>query len=366
MKFIPWGKPKLDFTDKSFLIKAFDSNWISDGYYISKLENKFNKFLINKKTLLVNNGTAAIQLAYLALDLKKNDEIILPGYAYMAAANLAVQMGFRPVFADVDLDTYCIDVASIKKKISKKTKLIVAINTYGNVCDFKDLIFLAKDKGINVLEDAAESLGSTYEKKQSGSFGDISTFSFQATKTITCGEGGMVAIEKNKKNLFNKSKLFRSHGIDTKRYYHKVPGNNFRFTNLQASLLYSQFNRLKLIKNERVEIYNNYLNFFTKIKDIKIQKFNKNVDPIVWTFALTLNHKKKLKRDKLIAQLLKRNIESRNGFYSPTKLKIYKNFRTSINNSDFLSDNVICLPLYPGLSRKNIEYIATNFIDLIN
>lgn len=156
MKYISWAKPKLELLDKKNLNNAFNSNWISDGYYIKVLEKKFNKFLINKNTLLVNNGTSAIQLAYLALELKKNDEIIIPGYGYMAAANLALQMGFKPVFADVDLDTFCIDVNDIKNKISKKTKLIVAINTYGNVCEFDEINFFAKKKGIMVLEDAAE------------------------------------------------------------------------------------------------------------------------------------------------------------------------------------------------------------------
>lgn len=367
MKYISWAKPKLELLDKKNLNNAFNSNWISDGYYIKVLEKKFNKFLINKNTLLVNNGTSAIQLAYLALELKKNDEIIIPGYGYMAAANLALQMGFKPVFADVDLDTFCIDVNDIKNKISKKTKLIVAINTYGNVCEFDEINFFAKKKGIMVLEDAAESLGSTYNNKQSGFFGDISTFSFQATKAITCGEGGLVTINKKEKKIFNYLKLYKSHGVEKKKYFHIVPGNNFRLTNLQASMLYSQLRRLTLIKKERKKIFNLYTDLLKKKKEIKIQKFNDNVDPMFWTLALTLNVKKKIKRDKLMTLLMKKNIETRNGFYSPNKLKIYKKFKMiKFNNSDYLADNIICFPLYPGLSEKQIQYITKSFLELLN
>ena len=253
MKFIPWAKPNLNRLDKKFLLKSFDSNWISSGNFVNKLENSFAKFLKSKKTLTVNNGTSAIHIIYLALNLKRGDEIILPAYGYMAASNLALQMGIKPVFVDVDYETFCINVNKIRKKITKKTKLIVAINTYGNVCDFKELKRIRKETGIFILEDAAESLGSTLNDRQSGTFGDFGTFSFQATKNITTGEGGMVVT--NNKEIYQKMNLYRNHGIYKERYLHLLPGNNFRLTNLQASIGFSQLKRIKLIKKRRKEIF---------------------------------------------------------------------------------------------------------------
>ena len=123
MKFIPWAKPNLNRLDKKFLLKSFDSNWISSGNFVDKLENSFAKFLKSKKTLTVNNGTSAIHIIYLALNLKRGDEIILPAYGYMAASNLALQMGIKPVFVDVDYETFCINVNKIRKKITKKNKV---------------------------------------------------------------------------------------------------------------------------------------------------------------------------------------------------------------------------------------------------
>tara|TARA_S200000501_G_C20822312_1_gene743430 strand:- start:401 stop:1498 length:1098 start_codon:yes stop_codon:yes gene_type:complete len=365
MKFIPWAKPSLNRLDKKFLIKSFDSNWISGGNFVNKLENSFAKFLKSKKTLTVNNGTSAIHIIYLALNLKRGDEIILPAYGYMAASNLALQMGIKPVFVDVDHETFCINVNKIRKKITKKTKLIVAINTYGNVCDFKELKKIRKETGIFILEDAAESLGSTLNDRQSGTFGDFGTFSFQATKNITTGEGGIVVT--NNKEIYKKMSLYRNHGIYKERYLHIVPGNNFRLTNLQASIGFSQLKRIKLIKKRRNEIFFLYKELFRKNRNIKLQKFNQNVNPMVWTLAINLDYKKNLKRNKLIDLMMRRNIETRNGFYSPNRLRIYKKFKSNdLDISDKISENIICLPLYNALSNKNVKYIAKNFLELID
>ena len=366
MKLIPWAKPNLNKTDKKFLIKSFDSNWISDGYYVKKLESDFASFLKSKNTLTVNNGTSAIHVIYLALNLKMGDEIIFPGYGYMAASNIAIQLGLKPVFVDVDPETFCIDASKIKKKISKKTKLIVVINTYGNVCDFDEISQIRRETGIPVLEDAAESLGSTFKNKQSGTFGDFGTFSFQATKTITTGEGGILTTNSSAK-FFNRLKLYRNHGVEKVKYLHVLPGTNFRLTNLQAALGYSQLKRIKLIKKRRKEIFLLYKEIFKNNKNIQLQKFDKNINPLVWTMAICSNEKKRINRDRLITSMLKRNIETRNGFYSPNRLKIYSKFKSKeLVASDQISKNIICLPLYNSLSNKEIRYIANNFLELIN
>lgn len=364
MKLIPWARPSLNKIDKKFLIKSFDSNWISGGYFVNKLENDFTKFLKSKKTLTVNNGTSAIHIIYLALNLKKGDEIILPAYGYMAASNIALQLDLKPVFVDVDKDTFCIDVNKVQQKISKKTKLIVAINTYGNICNFTELNKIKIKTGIPILEDAAESLGSTYKNKQSGTFGDFGTFSFQATKNITTGEGGLITT--NNRIIYEKIKLYRNHGVDKIRYYHLLPGSNFRLTNIQASIGCSQLKRIKLIKKRREEIFFLYQDLFSKNKNIHLQKFNKDINPMYWTLAINLKNKN-FNRDKIIKMMLKRKIETRNGFYSPNRLKIYNKFKSNdLKISDSISKNIICLPLYNKLSNNDVEYIAKNFLELIS
>ena len=340
---IPWSRPDFHGKEEKYLRQALKSTWISDGEFIRSFEYKFSKFLKTKsKSITVSNCTTAIHLIYLTLGLKHGDEIILPGFGYMAAANIALQMGLKPIFADVDLDTFCVSYKSLKKKISKKTKLIVLIHTYGNICDMKPICNLAKEKKIPILEDCAESFGSKYNAKESGTFGQFATFSFQATKTITTGEGGMIVTKKNN-SFVKKLKSIKSHGVLKERYFHVYPGHNFRLTNLQAAVGCAQLNKFSEIKKERQRIYLQYKKLFKNIEGIKLQKFHKNVNPLVWTFAVVVDDKKFPQRDKLIKILKKKGIETRNGFYSPCRLPLYKKFKTDhLINSKFLSKNIIC------------------------
>ena len=246
---IPWSKPKLDKKDKYHLDKAFLSSWISGGPYVTKFQEKFKKVLNRKYTFATSNGTSAIHLALLSLNLKSKDEIIIPAFGYLAAANISKMMGLNVIFSDVDKKSYCISLDEIKSKISKKTKVVIIINTYGNMCEIDRIEKYLKKKKIVLIEDAAESLGSRYKKKRSGEVGDISTFSFHATKNITTGEGGMVLT--NNKKYAKKIELFRNHGVDKERYKHLVHGYNFRLSNLLASIGYSQSLKISNINKKK-------------------------------------------------------------------------------------------------------------------
>ncbi len=361
---IPWARPDFYGYEEKYVKQALKSTWISDGAFIKKFERNFSKYLKVKNSITVSNGTAAIHLIYLAMGLKKGDEIIVPGFGYMAAANLAIQMGLKPVFADVDLETFCVTAKNISEKITKKTKLIVIIHTYGNMCDLKPIINLSKKKNIVILEDSAESFGSTYNKKQSGTFGDIATFSFQATKTITTGEGGMI-VTKKRKSFSTKIRSYRSHGVTRKRYYHIYPGHNFRLTNVQAAIGCAQLKKFSKIKKERNRIYKRYKNLFEHVDGIKLQKFYNNVSPVVWTFAILIDERKFPQRDKIIKILKQKGIETRNGFYSPCRLPLYKKYKTGhLSNANNLSRNIICMPFFASLENKQIDYIYNQFIKL--
>lgn len=361
MKYIPWAKPKLTKLDIYNVKKTLESNWISGGSEVENFENNLKKFLGTKYLCVTNNGTSAIHLALLSINLKINDEIIVPGYGYMAAANIAKLMNLKIKFSDVDLKTFCIDLEHIKKLTTKKTKLIIVTHTYGNIHQIKEICRYAKKKKILILEDCAESLGSKYENKNCGNFGDIATFSFHATKTITTGEGGAVCSKNNK--FFQKMKLFRSHGVKKKRYLHLVPGHNFRLTNFQSALGNSQIKRLSLIKKKRKKIFNLYKHYL-KDSNLKLQFFSKKVSPNIWTFSILLDKRfNKIKRDKLIKELTKFGIETRNGFYCSNELKYFEKHRL-LKNSKSLSDRVINLPLFEELKIKEVKHIAINFLKL--
>jgi len=361
---IPWAKPSYYGYEKKYLNQALKSTWLSDGKFVKDLEKKICKFVNSKFAISVTSCTSALHLAYLALELKRGDEVIIPGYGYLAASNIALQMGLKPIFADVDLETFCITSQDIEKKITPKTKLIVVFNTYGNVCDLDPIMKIAKIKKIPVLEDAAESFGSLYKKKQSGTIADVGTYSFQATKIITTGEGGMVVTNKDK-NFVAKLKAYRSHGVKDKRYYHYFPGHNFRLTNIQAAIGCAQLKKISQIIFERSNIYNFYSNLFKNIDGLKLQIFSPKVKPVMWTFALVLDPKAFASRDKIIKILKTKGIETRNGFYSPNFLTLYKRYNTNnLKNSAKLSKNIICLPFFTSLKEREMEYIAKTLLNL--
>ena len=167
----------------------------------------------------------------------------------------------------------------------------------------------------------------------------------------------MILCKKNK-SFINKIRSLRSHGVHKKRYLHIYPGHNFRLTNLQAAVGCAQLKKFNLIKKERKRIYNFYKKLFNDFKGVKIQKFKSNIDPVVWTFALVINEKIFPKRDQIMKILYRNGIETRNGFYSPCRMKLYKKFKTShLKNSNYLSRKIICLPFYTSLKNSQIKII---------
>ncbi|MCA9130864.1 MAG: aminotransferase class I/II-fold pyridoxal phosphate-dependent enzyme, partial [Planctomycetales bacterium] len=232
--FIPWATPSYWGREREYVNDALESVWISGGPYVDRFELEFANALGVAHAITVSNGTTALHLAMLGLEIEPGDEVILPGFGFMAAANIVLHMGARPVFADVDPATWCMDPESVAAKVSNRTKAIVPIHTYGCAADLSSLRNLCMSKGIALIEDAAEALGTKFGGLQVGTVGAVGTFSFHATKTITTGEGGMVTT--NDDALNERMRLFRNHGMSGRRYYHHVAGHNFRMTNLQAAL----------------------------------------------------------------------------------------------------------------------------------
>ena len=350
-----WSKPNLNKKDLAHLNYSFKSNWISGGQYINKFENKLRNILKVKNISLTSSGTTAIHLAFLALELKKNDEIIVPGYGYLVAANIAKLLGLKIIFADVDPNTFCVRELDIKKVVTKRTKAIVIIHTYGNMCEVDKIKIFTKKKKIFLIEDAAEALASKFKSKFSGTIADIGIYSFHATKNITTGEGGAV-IAKDKK-IADRLKLYGNHGVLKKRFYHLVPGHNFRLSNLLASIGYSQLMRIKKISNNRKKLFSIYKKYLNKNK-FQLQLINKKVDFVPWTLSIKINNKfTQTYRDKIIKLLYKKGIEARNGFYSPSELPIFP--KKKLTNCLMLSRRVICLPFYEGLTEAQVRYICS-------
>ena len=359
---IPWAKPDFWGLEEKYLVEALHSTWISGGPFVERLEREVGTLSGSPFAISVSNGTTAIHLVYLSMGLQPKDEVIVPGFCYLAAANIALQMGATPVFAEVDPDTFCVTADAIEAVITPRTKLIVVVHTYGNVCEMDKIMSLSERKGLIVLEDAAESFASKYKGRMSGTIAQIGTYSFQATKTITTGEGGMVLT--NDKTLAQKMLLYRTHGVLGRRYWHELPGHNFRLTNLQAALGCAQFERLELIIRERKRVHQKYISVLKGISGLHLQTFLPEVDPVLWALALKLDPSAYPQgRDKVIEQLATEGIETRNGFYAASQLPIYSGCR-ALPVCESLADNVISLPTFPSLQDSQIDFIASKIIEL--
>jgi perosamine synthetase len=364
MEFIPWAKPSLWGNEQKYISEALESTWISSGPFVERFERVFKEYSDVQYVLATSNGTTALHLAYLALGLGSGDEIIVPGFAFMAAANMALNVGAKPIFADVDPDTWCVTADSIERCITPQTKAIVPIHTYGDVCDMDSILDLAKKHNLPVIEDTAEAFTSRYKGNLAGTMADMGTYSFQATKTITTGEGGMVTTENEE--LYNKMILHRSHGMLRKTFYwHEVPGQNFRLTNLQAAMGVAQMEKLETIITQRKRVCVSYIEQLSGIEGFHLQYFPPEVDGLPWTIALKLDPKAFPQgRDNVMQQMRELQIETRPGFYAASLMKhIYPN-AALLPVSEEVSRQVVSLPTFPSLHDDQIEYISARLIGL--
>lgn len=358
---IPIAKPYIEKDDIYFAIKALKSQWISSrGPFVGMFENQFKKFLGGGYPVAVSNGTTALELGIKSLGIKAGDEIIVPNFTFAASINAILNCGATPVLVDVEDKTWTIKFSEIKKKITRKTKAIMIVHVYGQACKIDEIKALAKKKNFFIIEDCAESLGAKYKNRLVGLDGDCSCHSFFANKTITTGEGGMVVF-RNKK-FCEKAKVIKNHGMSKKKYYHEHIGSNYRLTNLQAAIGFSQTKKIKKLLLARKKIFHCYDsllddNFFYKIpsNDWSVNSY--------WLYYVIV--KKKIDRNKVIAKLLSKGIEVTPTFYPLHLMKIYKKFSKGLyKNSEKIGFNGICLPS-SGISLTDQKYIVKTLMKAI-
>ena len=371
-KFIPVNIPKLYNSEKTNVINCVRTNWISsEGKFVKEFEKKFSQYNSRKFGVAVSSGTAALEVAIKALNLKKNSEVIIPSFSIIATALCVVKCGLKPILVDCSLSTWNMDPKKVIKKISKKTSAIIITHIYGLPVDLQKIMNVAKKKNIKIIEDAAEVIGLKYKNRMCGSFGDVSTFSFYANKHITTGEGGMIVT--NKKDIYEKCKSLRNLSFSKSyfdRYNHDDIGWNYRMTNMQAALGCGQLKSINKIVKRKREIGNLYYKHLKKNKHLLFQE-NKNSysKNIYWVFGVLLKKNSRSKRDFLMRALLKNKIDTRPFFLSMNKQKIFKKMKifskSKMPNSEYLSNNGFYLPSGLGISNNEIRYVCTTLNQLL-
>jgi len=356
-------EPDIGLRDKFSVLKALNSNQISGtSDYIKDFENLVKEKFNREYAVAVSNGSVALDLALLNIEISNGDEVILPSFTIISCLSAVIRSGAKPVFCDVDKLSWNMTLEDIKPLVSKKTKAIIMVHTYGLTAEIAPIMEYCSKKNIVIIEDAAESHGQMYDKKYCGSFGKISTFSFYANKHITTGEGGMVLTDDKKvyKNLLQMRNLdFTSE----KRYYHNNLFWNYRLGSLQAALGISQLNKLeKTIQNKIIQ-GGYYIKLLSQYQDkftLPLVK-HKNVINNFWVFGLVLNNGDI--RDKLIKKLYNKDIETR-PFFFPLHLQpvLNQNNRKVLKVTENIARNGLYIPIGKHIDRKKQRHIVDNLV----
>lgn len=363
-KVIPVNSPVITLADAKNVFYTAKTGWVSSaGQQIEDFEDSFSKFIGLKNATSVSSGTAALEIVIKALGIKKGDEVIIPNFTIISNALCVIKQGATPVFVDCNRFDWNMKIEDIEKKITKKTKAIIATHIYNYPLDIEKIKKISKSYKITLIEDAAEVLGHKFKKKYCGSFGDVSIFSFYANKHITTGEGGMIL--SNNKFFINKCRSLKNLCFGkNNRFDHDDIGWNYRMTNLQASLGLSQLKRIKNIIKIKKKIGNTYYQFLKNNNNIYIPSpINKNFENIYWVVGIVLDKNCKMDANTFAKKLLNKNIETRPFFFPMNKQKILKklklvNKNEKFPNSEYISKYGIYLPSSINLKYFQIKYIC--------
>lgn len=357
-RFLPVAEPSLQGNELAYVIDCVKSGWVSSlGEYIPRFEAEFAAFCGTRYGVAVSNGTAALHLALAVLGIGSGDEVILPTLTFIATANAVHYTGATPVFVDSEASTWNLDPQDVARRITPRTKAIIPVHLYGHPADMQPILDLARDKGIFVLEDAAEAHGALYRGKCVGSLGILNSFSFYGNKIITTGEGGILTTDDAM--LAERARFLRDHAMSAeKRYWHPEVGYNYRMTNLQAALGVAQMENIeKFIARKRwmAQVYNQLLG---DLPGIVLPPEASWATSVYWMYSILVTEVFPLSRDELQDRLRSQGIDSRPFFYPIHTLPAYRREDVAFPVAGCLSRQGINLPSGVNLSEEDLLRVA--------
>ena len=364
-KMIPINKPWIDEEEKHEVLSVLEDNALTTaardgGRRVRDFELQMKDYLKAKHVLAVNSGTAALYAALLAAGIKPDDEVLIPSFTFVATANAVVAAGARPVFVDITRDTYTIDTSDLKSKITKKSKVVIPVHLYGHPADMDEITELADKHGIDVIEDACQSLGSTYKKRQTGTFGAMGCFSMYASKVVTAGEGGAISTDNDE--LADKIKMIRNHGM-IEGYDTKILGLNLRMPELSAAVAKVQMQKLRKmleIRRRNAELLSKLL-FPSSTKEYNFTLPQENADKKFNWYLYTVAFKNN--RDMIKDRLVQNNVGA-TVYYAPPvhKTPYYQKMVSEgkLPSTEWCADHVLSLPVHPHVTEEDVDYIANS------
>ncbi len=370
---IYYGCQSIDNEDIKAVVDTLKSPFITCGPKVAEAEYKIADYTGSRYCVVVSNGTAALHCACVAAGIGPGDEVITTPLTFAASANCALYCGAKPIFADVDPETYNIDPKSIEDHITDKTKAIVAVDFTGQAVKIKEIREICKHNNLIFIEDAAHSIGTRYNNEPVGSLADMTCFSFHPVKTITSGEGG--AITTNDEELYKKLVLAHAHGIvrdetmmedaphEGMWYYEQIMlGYNYRMTDFQAALLLNQLKRIDRFKARRDEIVKRYNEAFENIPEIIVQKEIPESDTCRHLYIIQLNlDMLTCTRRQFFDAMSAENIQCQIHYIPVYWFPYYRHMgykKGLCPNAEYIYNNIMSIPLYPGMSDQDVEDVV--------
>lgn len=361
---IPINKPWIGEEEKKEVMAVLEENMLTTaardgGKRVRDFESLLKNYLKVKHVLAVNSGTAALHAALLAAGIGQGDEVLLPSFTFVATANAVVAAGAKPVFVDIKKDDYTIEVSDLKSKITKKTKAVIPVHLYGHPSDMDELLEISRKHSIVVIEDACQSLGSTYKRKQTGTLGVMGCFSMYASKVLTAGEGGAVATDSDE--LADSIKMIRNHGM-VEGYDTRVLGLNLRLPELSAAIAKAQMQRLP----KMLEIRRRNAEILTKLimplssdsgpESVRIpsETADKKFNWYLYTVAFGKD------RDGIKAGLTQNGVGA-TVYYDPPihKTPFYgKNSKEKLPTTEWCAQHVLSLPVHPMMDETDVQRVG--------
>jgi len=344
------------------------SGWITQGPKVLEFEQKFAAYTGAKYAVALSNCTTALHLAMIVSGISEGDEVICPSMSYIATANSIRYVGAKPVFAEINPETYNIDVKSVESLITPKTKALLIVHQIGMPADIDAFQELSKKHNLKLIEDAACAVGSSYKGKKIGTHSELVCFSFHPRKVISTGDGGMITT--NREDYYNRLRLLRQHGMsisDLARHgsskivfeEHVELGYNYRLTDIQASVGIKQLEKLDWIITERRKIAMKYIEAFKNISCVRLHLEKEGYFSNYQSFSIYLKESSPISRNDLMQKLLDEGISSRRGIMTTHREIAYKDYckNLSLPVSEDTSDRSLVIPLYIPMTEKDVDFV---------
>ena len=360
---IPINKPSITSLEIQYVNDAITNGWGEKCYeYINKFESKFSNYLNSKYALATSSCTGAIHLGLMALGVKEGDEVIVPETTWIASVEPILYIGAKPIFIDIDKDSWCMNPQKIKNAITEKTKAIIPVHLYGNMCNMEAIMDIANEFNLKVLEDAAEALGSEYNGEKAGSIGHAGVFSFHGTKTMTTGEGGILVT--NDIHVYEKAKILNDHGRnpkdpENKMFWMRDYGYKYKMSNLQAALGYAQIERIDELVEKKRLIFSWYKELLNGTP-CYLNHYYSNVKNSYWLPTVVFDKKINFNRDGFFALCKDNGVDCRPFFFPLSSLPMFDENNENIVAYD-IYDRAINLPSFHDLTYDEAIFI-TNLI----